>query len=144
MDKNTINERIRLVREAANLKQEGFAQATGVTNVTISRYEKGHRTPDADFLNRLVELYGCDPGWLLTGTGEMKAGINTAVDYSYEGGGGSAAAEQFPFKYYSETAKKIVRALPHLNDEDTESVLRYVEERRLLAELRAGKKLDLL
>lgn len=72
MDKNSISERIKSVRESAGVKQEAFALAIGVTNVTISRYEKGHRTPDADFLNQLVKIYGCNPGWLLTGNGEMR------------------------------------------------------------------------
>lgn len=69
MDKISLGERICSVRESGNHSQEELALAVGVTNVTISRYEKGHRTPDAEFLNRLVELYGCDPGWLLTGKG---------------------------------------------------------------------------
>lgn len=94
MDKKTIGERIRIVRESKNRSQEEFALDTAVTNVTISRYEKGHRVPDADFLNRLVGLYGCDPGWLLTGKGEMKSQpgtVSTAPEsYSVQGGSPSA------------------------------------------------------
>ena len=30
--------------------------------------KKGHRTPDADFLNKMVAKYSCDPAWLLTGS----------------------------------------------------------------------------
>lgn len=67
MVKKTLGDRIRLVRERASLSQEGFAVALAVTPATINRYEKGHRVPDADFLNQLVIEFECDPGWLLTG-----------------------------------------------------------------------------
>ncbi len=49
------------------MSQEGLAERLNVTPATINRYEKGHRIPDADFLNHLVREFKCDPGWLLTG-----------------------------------------------------------------------------
>lgn len=67
MVKKTLGDRIRLVREQAGLSQEAFAAKAAVTPATINRYEKGHRVPDADFLNQLVIEFKCEPGWLLTG-----------------------------------------------------------------------------
>ncbi|MDA8428152.1 MAG: helix-turn-helix domain-containing protein [Geobacteraceae bacterium] len=62
-----IGNRIRTVRESQKLSQEAFAGRMNVTPATINRYEKGHRVPDADFLNRLVIQFSCDAKWLLTG-----------------------------------------------------------------------------
>jgi transcriptional regulator with XRE-family HTH domain len=79
MVKYTIGERIKLIREKAAQSQETFARAMGVTPATINRYEKGHRTPDAIFLERIIIKYSCDPTWLLTGfdgsqeTSELKS-----------------------------------------------------------------------
>ncbi len=42
----------------------------GITYPTLNRYERGHRTPDADLLNRMAKILECDPGWLLSGKGE--------------------------------------------------------------------------
>jgi transcriptional regulator with XRE-family HTH domain len=68
----TLGDRIRLIREEEGYTQEGFAAVLEVTPATINRYEKNHRIPDADFLNRLVSFCGCDPGWLLTGKDQYK------------------------------------------------------------------------
>ena len=67
----TLGNRIRLVREKAKLSQEELAEKLGVTQTTITRYENGHRLPCADFLESLVKLSGCDPGWLLAGEAEI-------------------------------------------------------------------------
>lgn len=71
MYKKNLNERIRTVRERSNLNQEEFAKSLDMTTATVNRYEKGHRIPDATFLNQLVNKYNCDPEWLLTGKGEI-------------------------------------------------------------------------
>ncbi|MEK7880793.1 MAG: helix-turn-helix transcriptional regulator, partial [Deltaproteobacteria bacterium] len=60
-----------MVREKAKLSQEELAEKLGVTQTTITRYENGHRLPCADFLESLVKLSGCDPGWLLAGEAEI-------------------------------------------------------------------------
>jgi len=70
--KYQLGELIKKVRNDAGLKQEEFAKSLSVTTNTINRYEKGHRLPDSDFLTRLVNIYNCDPAWLLTGEGEME------------------------------------------------------------------------
>ena len=123
MDKFTIGDRIRLVRESAGLNQEGFARATSVTNVTISRYEKGHRTPDAEFLNLLVKLYGCDPAWLLVGEGT-----------------GVVAEEHEEYQPRTIVKKKIDQLLDDMDEEAQRDVLKYAEEKKLLRELMKERK----
>lgn len=83
MDKMLLGHRIREVRGDAGLAREEFAGKMGVTPATVGRYEKGERTPDADFLYQLVTVFGCNPEWLLTGEGPMKRG----EEGKFEGGG---------------------------------------------------------
>lgn len=65
MNKKSLGERIQKIR--GDLSREAFAAQLGVAPLTIFKYEKGKRTPDADFLNKVVEVFNCDPAWLLTG-----------------------------------------------------------------------------
>lgn len=78
VEKNSlqIGKRIREVRRIANLTQEQLALKAGISTVTLNRYEKGHRSPDAIFLNHLVKNTGCDTMWLLTG--ENSASLDEA------------------------------------------------------------------
>jgi len=80
MVKNLIGERIKLIREKAEQSQETFARAMGVTPATINRYEKGHRTPDADFLKKVIVKYSCNPAWLLTGADESQSTVKSKQD----------------------------------------------------------------
>jgi len=51
-------------------------------SATINRYEKGHRTPDANFLKKIVAKYSCDPAWLLTGSDNVERVKNLTSDKS--------------------------------------------------------------
>lgn len=67
----TIGERIALIR--GDMSQSAFAKKIGVVHKnTIGNYERGDRTPDAQFLSALVKT-GIDANWLLTGEGSMMA-----------------------------------------------------------------------
>ena len=66
---NTIGGRLRLAR--GSLSQKEFAKLFGVVTNTISRYERGERTPDADFIAQLSELMGVNPRWLILGEEPM-------------------------------------------------------------------------
>ena len=127
-----LGERLKKFRKEKRLTLKGLAEAISSSPGFISEIENNKKVPGSEFLISLKRIYDVDLNWLLSDEEEIKA----KVDYSFEGGGGSVTAEQFPFKYYSETAKKIIRALPYLNEEDTEYVLKYVEERKLLAEIK--------
>ncbi len=66
-----LGERIKEARTRAGMNQQELAQKIGIAGPTLSKYEKGHRIPDAVLLNQMVKALKCDPGWLLTGEGEM-------------------------------------------------------------------------
>ena len=44
-----------------------MARRLSIAHPTLSKYEKGHRVPDAELLRKMVVELRCDPGWLLTG-----------------------------------------------------------------------------
>lgn len=66
MDKK-IGERMKSVRLENGLSQAEFAEKLDVSLPTINRFERGHRTPDADFIVKMGDVFGCDILWVLTG-----------------------------------------------------------------------------
>ena len=60
-----IGQRIASARESNKLLQEDVAAALGVHVQTISRWERGVRTPDASYLVMLTRLFGCTADYLL-------------------------------------------------------------------------------
>jgi DNA-binding XRE family transcriptional regulator len=64
----TLGERIKIIR--GETSREKFAPLLGVSKNTIVNYETDARTPDTNFVVRLLELYpDTNPTWLLTGEG---------------------------------------------------------------------------
>jgi phage repressor protein C with HTH and peptisase S24 domain len=61
--------RIRTVR--GELSQQEFGDRLATSAQTIGRYERDERSPDAAFLRALMDRFGIDPRWLVTGEGEM-------------------------------------------------------------------------
>ncbi|MGH3899967.1 MAG: helix-turn-helix domain-containing protein [Pseudonocardiaceae bacterium] len=68
---------IQTARRARGLTQPEVAEAAGVSQEAISRYENGVRTPDADVLDRLAAALGVTPE-LLESAGRMRGAM--AVD----------------------------------------------------------------
>jgi phage repressor protein C with HTH and peptisase S24 domain len=66
-----IGERLKTIRGSES--QEAFAARFGVHRNTLARWESGERTPDLEFLVRLVRERGVAPEWVLTGGGGMQA-----------------------------------------------------------------------
>lgn len=66
-----INERLSQLVELKGYTARSFSSQLGVSSQRFSNYLKD-RDPDYDTLNRIVETFvDVDPGWLLTGEGEM-------------------------------------------------------------------------
>ncbi len=68
-----ISERIKLIRGSKS--QDIFAQEVGVSKMTVGRWERGERVPDADNLTKILKEYpNIKPAWLLLGEGDMRSG----------------------------------------------------------------------
>jgi transcriptional regulator with XRE-family HTH domain len=60
----TLGDRIKEIR--GKRSRDTFAQETGITRNTVVNYEGGIRTPDAEYLNKILELHPeISPAWLL-------------------------------------------------------------------------------
>lgn len=50
---------IKKIRESAGMSQEALANASGVTRVSIARYESGERIPPLDIAARIARALNC-------------------------------------------------------------------------------------
>ena len=56
---------LKKLRKDKGLSQQELAEKMYVTNVTVSRWESGHRLPDVMMMSRLAEVLGVDVNVLL-------------------------------------------------------------------------------
>jgi phage repressor protein C with HTH and peptisase S24 domain len=75
---NTLAKRILALR--GSKPQSEFSALLGVAQNSLGRYERGERTPDADFLSTLVERLGVSSDWLLRGVGPAYDPTRTRVE----------------------------------------------------------------
>ena len=60
-----FSKRLRELREDKGLTRGELAKATGFTQMSIGRWEKGEVTPDLQTLKIFVDFFGCTAGYLL-------------------------------------------------------------------------------
>lgn len=73
-----VGDRLRRSREQKRWSQLDVAAKTGISNMSISNYEREEREPSLATLATLAELYGVSIDWLVTGrewTGEGVADL---------------------------------------------------------------------
>ncbi|WP_018132709.1 helix-turn-helix domain-containing protein [Effusibacillus pohliae] len=75
----TLGERLKYVREKRNMSQLRVAQAIGISNVQLSRYEADERKPDPETLKKLAEFYETTTDYLLGLTDEPNTDNNALV-----------------------------------------------------------------
>jgi transcriptional regulator with XRE-family HTH domain len=68
-------DRLRRFREFAGLTQAELARQSGLTRVTINRWERGHRSPDDDELSRVLDILRRHIRDRATGIGEAAAKV---------------------------------------------------------------------
>lgn len=68
LDKMTIGERIRYLRQITNnLTQQKLADATGISRGNLSNYESDRFKPASDAIIAIATYFGVTTDWLLTG-----------------------------------------------------------------------------
>jgi transcriptional regulator with XRE-family HTH domain len=60
-----LSQRLKEARTNMKLKQKDAAQKVEISNVTLSQYEKGIRSPDPETLLKLADLYNVSLDWLM-------------------------------------------------------------------------------
>jgi SOS-response transcriptional repressor LexA len=76
---NSLGDRIKIARKKAGLTQGELAKKVGITYPTLNKYEKNRRVPNSQVLDRIARELNCDPGWLLSGAGDIPR-ASTAFD----------------------------------------------------------------
>jgi len=65
----SLSKRISSVRQEHNLSQQEFAERFGVSLSALKSYEKAVTEPTPSMLIGMIEAFGLNPNWLLTGDG---------------------------------------------------------------------------
>lgn len=81
--KRTLGARLKEAREQKRLTQMEVAQRLGISNGTLSGYERDYRDPDTDTLSRLANLYDVSIDWLKGRTKESykKDAADKLIEY---------------------------------------------------------------
>lgn len=67
----TINDRIKIIRQIKNLSQTEFGKKVGLSQTTIGQYETNVRKITDRSIIDICRIYGVSELWLKTGRGEM-------------------------------------------------------------------------
>jgi transcriptional regulator with XRE-family HTH domain len=62
---STLGENLRKARERMGWSQTFVCQKLGISNSTLSGYERGYREPDADMISTFAEIYHVSADYLL-------------------------------------------------------------------------------
>jgi transcriptional regulator with XRE-family HTH domain len=68
---NNLGERIKMVREKAELSQKAFGGKVGLSQTAVTALENNQNEPRLSTFNQIVEAFKINPEWLRTGQGEM-------------------------------------------------------------------------
>lgn len=103
---NSLGDRLKSLR--GGTPREKYAPKLGVSLTTIANYEGERRSPDAVFLQKILEIHKhVNPTWLLTGEGPMER----CVDQQ----------QAVPAAFKRSLLKDVVEAVEeHLNSRDLE------------------------
>lgn len=67
-----LGDRLKKARENKRYTQMDVAIKLGISNGTLSGYERDYRDPDTDTLKKLADLYEVSPNYLLFGSENKK------------------------------------------------------------------------
>lgn len=71
MSINSIQSRIKEIREHFKLNQRDFASKIDVSQPTLAMFETGDRTIKEIHINRIITEFGINEDWLRMGEGDM-------------------------------------------------------------------------
>lgn len=72
----TLGSRLKEARDKKHLTQVQVAEKLGISNGTLSGYERNYRDPDTSTLANLARLYGVSTDYLSMGSGKEGSSTN--------------------------------------------------------------------
>ncbi|MGN1277585.1 MAG: helix-turn-helix domain-containing protein [Floccifex sp.] len=78
----TLGNRIQKLRKENNLNKEQFGKSIGITGTGLNNYEKDLRSPSADIIAKICEVYGVSADYLLFGVSADNKSINERTGLS--------------------------------------------------------------
>ncbi|MGG1554962.1 helix-turn-helix domain-containing protein [Paenibacillus ferrarius] len=73
---SVLGSRIKYLREKLDISQKRLADALGITNIQVSRYETGDRKPDPDTIKKIAEFFDVSSDFLLGVTNDQMESNN--------------------------------------------------------------------
>ena len=124
---NSIGERIKSYRVRKGIKLRDFAKLIGISQGGLSDIENDKTKPGANTLVSIVQKTDINPGWLLTGEGDM---FIKPVCQETE-----ISSEVLEALKSNPTIEKIVRMLGKIKDKDVLHVFSILEEKEKVRDL---------
>lgn len=119
----TLGEKLKMLREKKGWTQTQAAEKLGVSSQVISNYERDYRSPDADNLKKLAELYNTTTDYLTGLINDPSPRVNNSSSKK-------ASLEDLDMK---ENENLFYFNRDGMSDEDIEKVKDYIELLRLKA-----------
>ncbi len=113
---STLAERVKLARDRLNLSQQDVADATGMSQPSYYKIEKGH-TKRTTYINELAKVFEVNIDWLANGSGEMLAGA------ANESGEDKRSANEALTESKKELARILEAGTVSVDDSDDDMVL---------------------
>ena len=76
---STLAERVKLARDRLNLSQQDVADATGMSQPSYYKIERGH-TKRTTYINELAKVFEVNVDWLANGSGQMLSGASNKTE----------------------------------------------------------------
>ena len=113
-----INERVKLVREAAGLSQSMFSERLGIGPSAVSKLENGDNNPSAQTIRLICREFNVDYAWLTDGVGEMYVDIDDETQ---------AALDDLMTGEHENT-RALIRTLAKMNEAELDMVDRFIDQ----------------
>lgn len=78
----SFGDRLKLLREEAGISQSLLADKIGISKSSISKYEKGERTPELETFDDLADFFNVDMDYLM-GKSDIRRSYNMIDDKSF-------------------------------------------------------------
>lgn len=77
---SVLGKRLKQARKESQYTQVVAAKKLGISNGTLSGYEREYRDPDTEILNKMADLYGVSVEWLMGRTTNKQINLSSKTN----------------------------------------------------------------